>query len=168
MEAYQTHKRKDRVTRILMLSSMRNDIMLRFKRHLSAQSVWDAIKIQYGGTSTTRLRQLTLKFDSYKKCQNQTMRQHLTVMSNIISELRGVGRDMTDKQQVHAVIHSLPSNWKHMYVNLTNHDNIKTFDDVACHVELEEDRLYAKKLINEAFIFETKMRGAYNSKYKKG
>jgi hypothetical protein len=35
MEAYQTYKRKDRVARILMLSSMRNDIMLRFERHRS-------------------------------------------------------------------------------------------------------------------------------------
>jgi len=67
MEAYQTYKRKDRVARILMLSSMRNDITLRFERHRLAQSVWDAVKIQYGGTSTTRLRQLTHKFDGYKK-----------------------------------------------------------------------------------------------------
>jgi hypothetical protein len=67
MEAYQTYKRKDRVARILMLSSMRNDIMLRFERHHSAQSVWDAVKIQYGGTSTTRFRQLTHKFNGYKK-----------------------------------------------------------------------------------------------------
>jgi hypothetical protein len=55
-----------------------------------------------------------------------------------------------------------------MRVNLTHNDNIKTFDDVARHVELEEDRLQAGKLINEAFISETKMRGAYDSKYKKG
>jgi hypothetical protein len=45
MEAYQTYKRKDRVARILMLSSIRNDIMLCFERHRSAQSVWDAVKI---------------------------------------------------------------------------------------------------------------------------
>jgi len=55
-----------------------------------------------------------------------------------------------------------------MRVNLTHNDNIKTFDDVARHVELEEDRLHTGKLINEAFISETKMRGAYDSKYKKG
>jgi hypothetical protein len=55
-----------------------------------------------------------------------------------------------------------------MRVNLTHNDNIKTFDDVARHVELEEDRLQAGKLINEAFISETKMRGAYGSKYTKG
>ena len=47
MEAYQTYKRKDRAARILMLSSMRNDIMLCFERHRSAQSVWDTVKIQY-------------------------------------------------------------------------------------------------------------------------
>ena len=98
MEAYQAYKRKDRVARILLLSSMRNDIMLRFERHRSAQAVWDAVKVQYGGTSTTRLRQLTLKFDGYKKRQNHTMRQHLTVMSNMISELRAAGHDMIDEQ----------------------------------------------------------------------
>ena len=74
MEAYQAYKRKDRVAHILLLSSMRNDIMLRFERHHSAQTVWDAVKVQYRGTSTTRLRQLTLKFDGYKKRQNHTMR----------------------------------------------------------------------------------------------
>ena len=36
METYQAYKRKDRVARILLLSSMRNDIMLRFERHRSA------------------------------------------------------------------------------------------------------------------------------------
>ena len=35
MEAYQAYKRKDRVARILMLSSMRNDLMLRFAKHRS-------------------------------------------------------------------------------------------------------------------------------------
>ena len=64
MEAYQAYKLKDRVARILMLSSMRNDLMLHFEKHRSALAVWDAIKVQYGGTSTTRLRQLTLKFDA--------------------------------------------------------------------------------------------------------
>ena len=72
MEAYQAYKHKDRVARILLLSSMRNDIMLCFERHRSAQTVWDAVKVQYGGTSTTRLRQLILKFDGNKKHQNHT------------------------------------------------------------------------------------------------
>ena len=31
MEAYQAYKRRDRVSRILMLSSMRNDLMLCFE-----------------------------------------------------------------------------------------------------------------------------------------
>jgi len=89
-------------------------------------------------------------------------------MSNMISELRGVEHEMTDEQQVQPVIRSLPSNWEHMCVNLIHNDNIKTFDDVARHVELEEDRFHSEKPINEAFISETKMCGAYGSKYKRG
>ena len=56
MEAYQVYKRKDRVARILMLSSMRNDMILRFENNCSAMAVWDTVKIQFGGTSTTKLR----------------------------------------------------------------------------------------------------------------
>ena len=69
------------------------------------------------------------------------------VMSNMITKLRAVGHDMTNEQQVQAVNHSLPSHWEHIRINLTHNDNFKTFDDVARHVELKEDRLLAKKPI---------------------
>ena len=39
MEAYQAYKCKDRVARILMLSSMRNDLMLQFENNRSAMAV---------------------------------------------------------------------------------------------------------------------------------
>ena len=45
MEAYQAYKCKDRVARILLLISTRNDIKLHFKMHRSAQTVWDAVKV---------------------------------------------------------------------------------------------------------------------------
>ena len=41
-------------------------------------------------------------------------------MSNMINELRVVEHDMTNEQQVKAVIHSLPSHLEHMCVNLTD------------------------------------------------
>ena len=39
MEAYQAYKRKDKVSRMLMLSSMRKDLMLRFEKHCSTIAV---------------------------------------------------------------------------------------------------------------------------------
>ena len=125
------------------------------------------MKVQYG-TSTARLHQLTLKFDGYKKRQNHTMRQHLTVISNMISELRTTGHEMTDEQQIQAVIRSLPSNWEPMLINLTHNNNIKIFDDVTRHVELEEDRLLVEKPVQEAFISENKSRGVQGSRHNKG
>ena len=56
MEEYQAYKCKDRVARILLLNSIRNAIMLRFERHRSTQTIWDAVKVQYGETFTIRLR----------------------------------------------------------------------------------------------------------------
>ena len=80
MEAYLTYKRKDRIARILMLNSIRNDLMC-FENNRSAMAISDAIKVQFCGTVTTRLCQLALKFDVYKKKSNHIMWQHLTIMS---------------------------------------------------------------------------------------
>ena len=91
----------------------------------------------------------------------------MTIMSNMISELRGAHHELTDEQQVQAVIHSLPSAWEHLCINLTHNDNIKTFDDVARHVELEEDRFLADKPYGEAYMTESKKIGASGSRRNK-
>ena len=65
-----------------------------------------------------------MKFDAYKKQSNHTMRQHLTVMSNMISELKGAGHELIDEQPVQVVIRSLPNACEHLRINLTHNDNI--------------------------------------------
>lgn len=152
MEAYQAYKHKNHVASILMLSGIKNGIMLHLEKHYSAQVVWDAMKVQYGGISTIRLCYLTLKFDGYKKHHNHTMRQHLMIVSTMISELRVVGHEMTDEQQVQAVIWSLLGTWEHMWINLTLNDNIKKFDEVASYFNLEKDCLLTKKSVKEVFM----------------
>ena len=55
-----------------------------------------------------------------------------------------------------------------MHVNLTHNDNIKTFDDVACHVELEEDCLLVEKPVQEAFMTKNKSQRAQGFGRNKG
>ena len=52
MEVYQAYKRKDRFACILMLSSMRNDLMMRFENNRSTMAVLDDVKIHFGGQDT--------------------------------------------------------------------------------------------------------------------
>ncbi|KAK1561050.1 hypothetical protein Q3G72_033902 [Acer saccharum] len=77
LEAYQTWERKNCIARITLVSNMVDDLMCGFEEHETAQAMWVALKDKFGGTSTTKLRRLTIKFDTYKKRQNHTMRQHL-------------------------------------------------------------------------------------------
>ena len=55
METYQVYKCKDRTGGILILSSIRNTLMLHFGKHLSALADWDLVMVQNDGTLTTRL-----------------------------------------------------------------------------------------------------------------
>ena len=80
----------------------------------------------------------------------------------MISEIRGVGHELTDKKQVQVMIRSLPNAWEHFY-----NDNIKTFDDDVRHVKLEEDCLLANKPYEEAYMTESKKIGAFGLGQKK-
>ena len=103
-EAYEAWKKKNSLACITLLSSMENDLMHEFKNYEIAKEIWEALKLKFSRTFVTKLRKLTIKFDTYKKCHNHNMRQHLREMSNIISELNEVGHTLTDEQQVQAVI----------------------------------------------------------------
>ena len=107
-----------------------------------------------------------MKFDSDKMHSELTMKRHLRAMSSMIRELKSAGNNFTDKQQVQAVIHSLPSSWETMCQNLTHNENIKTFDDVAHHLELEVESLEAAKLISSMHMAETSSHKASRPKCK--
>ena len=99
-EAYESWKKKNSLANITLLSSMENDLMREFKNYDIAKEMWEALKLKFGGTFVTKLRKLTIKFDTYKKRPNHNMRQHLKEISNIISELNEAGHTLTDEQHV--------------------------------------------------------------------
>ncbi|KAL2532416.1 Uncharacterized protein Adt_05767 [Abeliophyllum distichum] len=85
----------------------------------------------------------------------------------MIKELKSAGHIFLDKQQVQALIRSLSNNWKHLKVNLTHNDSIKTFADAARHVGLEDERHGAVKSLECTFVVESGSRKASSFKRKK-
>ena len=82
-----------------------------------------------------------MKFETHRKDPKVSMIEHLRGMSSTIRDLNVVWHIHTDKQQVQAVIRSLPDSWLHMKQILTHNENIKIFKDISHHVELEADRI---------------------------
>ena len=65
-EANDSWKQKNSIAHITMLSSMGDGIMREFRQHGMAMDIWSALKSKFGETSVTRLRSLTIRFDTYK------------------------------------------------------------------------------------------------------
>ena len=166
LAANESWHKNDLCMRFTMLSSMHNDLIGKFEQYTTVQDMWKALKLRYEGTSATILHGLTMKFDSYKMHSEHMMKQHLRAMSSMIRKLKSAGNNLTDKQQVQAVIRSLPSSWETMCQNLTHNENIKTFDDVTHHLELEAKRLEAAKPISSVHMAETSLRKASRPKRK--
>ena len=125
---------------------MDDDIAQQFKRFENAMELWNILREKFGGVSLTKLRSLTIKFDTYRKRPDHTMKKHLREMSNMISELNDAGHVLTEEQKIQAVIRSLPNSWEHMRMHLTHSKNIRNFEDAARHLKLEEDRLASVKV----------------------
>ena len=82
------------------------------------------------------------------------MAKHLRVMGLLIKDLQSMGVALTDEQQLLGVIRSLPEpEWSQMKLIMTHNENIKTFDDVSCHLELEAELIE----VNRATIFVAKV-----------
>jgi len=129
--------------------------------------MWEVLAARFGHTSVTKLRQLTIRFYSYKKLHGQTMKQHRRKMLNIINELKDTGHVLIDEQQMQAVIRSLPQSWKHIKMYLTHNENIKIFENVVRHLELEENRLLAAKPETKIYHADSSSHGASSSKHKR-
>ncbi|GAV62803.1 UBN2_2 domain-containing protein [Cephalotus follicularis] len=122
-----------------MLSSTRNDLISEFEEYQPASELWNTLKLKYGSISATKLRELTMRFDNHTMKEGQTMKHHLRVMSSMIRELKAVGHNLTDEQQVLVVLRSLPKSWDDMFMNMTHNSNINTFLDLSHHLELEAE-----------------------------
>uniref|UniRef100_A0A2N9HS45 Integrase catalytic domain-containing protein n=1 Tax=Fagus sylvatica TaxID=28930 RepID=A0A2N9HS45_FAGSY len=120
LEAYQSWRKKDRCARFTMLSSMHNDLIGEFESYGTAQDMWIALKAKFGGT------------------------MHLRKMSAMVHELKAAGNNLTDEQQIQAVIRSLPDSWEQMKLNMTHNESIQTLEDLSRHLELEAERRVAQ------------------------
>ncbi|KAK2990763.1 hypothetical protein RJ640_007433 [Escallonia rubra] len=137
--AYLKWNQKYRSPRYSLLKSLQNDLIGQYDELPTCKALWDQLKFSFGGTSTTGLRSLVIKFEEYTKDPKHTMSEHLRVMSNMIGKLRDVENLLTDEQQVRAVIRSLPTSWANMKHILTHSENIKNFSNVSQHVILEAE-----------------------------
>ncbi|OMO59098.1 Zinc finger, CCHC-type [Corchorus olitorius] len=159
--------RNKSIARIKLVSCMTDELICEFEEYATAQGMWNTLKEKFGNVSDTKLKQLVIKYDNYKKRPENNMRQHLQEMSNMMRELKIVGHVLND-QQVQAVVRSLPRGWEYMNAMLTHNDKFKTFADVQRHLELEEERLMAMNNHPEVNIAQSSKRGGSSHKRKKG
>ena len=68
----------------------------------------------------------------------------------MIRELKAVSNTLTKEQKFQVGIRSLQDSWETMVINMTHNENVKTFDDLSRHLELEDDRLKASNATKAA------------------
>lgn len=77
---------------------MAYDLMCKYNKYATTQALCMALKDKFEDTSTTKLRRLTIKFNTFKLKPNTPMRKHLCEIANMIWELKEVRHILSDEQ----------------------------------------------------------------------
>lgn len=96
-------------------------------------------------TLLSTMWRLTIKFNTYNMRPHATIRDHLCGIGNLIHELSTIGHVLSDEQQLNIIVRLLPHSLEHMKINITYNNNIKIFEDIEHHLELEAEQLEAVK-----------------------
>ncbi|PKI49658.1 hypothetical protein CRG98_029903 [Punica granatum] len=74
---------------------------------------------------------------------------------------------LSDEQQVQTMIRSLPPSWEHIKANMTHNENVRTFEDISRHLELEDECLKVAKSSSKANAAHSGQRKTNESKCKR-
>ena len=97
---------------------------------------------------------------------NKNMKLHLRQMSSMSRELKVAENKLNDEQHVQAGIHFLPNTLEQMRLNMMHNENIKTFDDLSHHLELEVECLEAAKANGSSYTAQSSSRKPSRPKRK--
>ena len=73
------------------------DLIFNYQTLPTAYDMWAFLKEKFNDTIVTKLRQLTIKFDTYKKCPNHTIKEHLRTISNMLKDLKTTSHILTNE-----------------------------------------------------------------------
>uniref|UniRef100_A0A2N9ISY1 Uncharacterized protein n=1 Tax=Fagus sylvatica TaxID=28930 RepID=A0A2N9ISY1_FAGSY len=71
--------------------------------------------------------------------RSDSMQEHLRKMSAMVHELKAARNNLTDEQQIQAMIRSLPDSWEQIKLNMIHNESIQTLEDLSRHLELEAE-----------------------------
>ena len=77
---------------------MHDDLIKKCEIYQTAKEIWNQLKVKFGGTITTRLRALILKFNQYTMNPKHSMVKHFKVMSSMTRELQVASNNLTTEQ----------------------------------------------------------------------
>ena len=123
---------------------MHDDFIGAFEGCPTAKDMWDKLKTRFGETSTTRLRSLHLKWMQYRIDTTHTVAKLLQTMNTMVQDLKEVGYEISDEEQVLNVIKPFPGepkHWKNVKLPLIHSKHLKAFAEIQSHLKMEEECL---------------------------
>ena len=108
--------RKNAFTTTILHCGLSKNEFNRISMYSTVKEIWDKLKVIYEGTfrvKETKINLLITQYEVFKMDEFETIVQMYSRFTNIINNLKALGKTHTQPELVHKILRSLPTTWIH-------------------------------------------------------
>ena len=86
----------------------------RISVYTSTKEIWDTLEVTHEGTNQVKKSKISMlvhKYELFKKKPNETITSIYTCFTDIINNLKNLGKTYTDTELLKKILHSLSRSW---------------------------------------------------------
>ncbi|GJR20008.1 hypothetical protein Tco_0968535 [Tanacetum coccineum] len=147
-------RNQDRVKSILLLA-IPDEYLLKFHNVANAKSLWEAIKLRFGGNVESKKMQKNIlkhQFENFSTASNESLDKAYDRFQKLISQLEVHGAPISKEDINQKFLRSLPSSWNQIALIMRNKPDIDEIDidDLYNNLRVYEDELKRSSGSNSA------------------
>ncbi|GJY18110.1 hypothetical protein Tco_0389601 [Tanacetum coccineum] len=147
-------RNQERVKSILLLA-IPDEYLLKFHNVADAKSLWEAIKLRFGGNIESKKMQknvLKHQFENFSTASNESLDKAYDRFQKLISQLEVHGAPISKEDINQKFLRSLPSSWNQIALIMRNKPDIDEIDidDLYNNLRVYEDELKRSSGSNSA------------------
>ncbi|GJR03543.1 hypothetical protein Tco_0526527 [Tanacetum coccineum] len=147
-------RNQERVKSILLLV-IPDEYLLKFHNVADAKSLWEAIKLRFGGNVESKKMQknvLKHQFENFSTASNESLDKAYDRFQKLISQLEVHGAPISKEDINQKFLRSLPSSWNQIALIMRNKPDIDEIDidDLYNNLRVYEDELKRSSGSNSA------------------
>jgi hypothetical protein len=147
---------EDKKERLIMMLSIRKDVLRKLTSHTEPRSLWRDLKRRYEVSSYSHKYELRNRLERLKMTEETSFESYFGEMTNLASQLEAIRATIPDADLVQIAMKAIPDSYDHFLQHYTGAGRFPTLEVLQKNLQLDESKRVVKfgpKHVEEALYF---------------